>query len=63
MKISTGNGVTSSEVMNLSDVSLVSPRVRALPGLQNIPLRFLRQTPRRPMDVGSKTTYGILISH
>jgi hypothetical protein len=38
------NRVTSSDGMNLSDVFLVSPHVRALPGSQNTPLRFLCQT-------------------
>jgi hypothetical protein len=38
------NRVTSSDGMNLSDVFSVSARVRALPGSQNTPLRFLCQT-------------------
>lgn len=38
------NMVTSSDVMNFADVSSVPPRVRALPGFQNIALRFLCQT-------------------
>src|SRR4030042_2365483 len=43
-KLQCNGRVTFSDVINFSDVFSVSPRVRALPGSKNTPLKFLCQT-------------------